>query len=90
MLALHSCDDFQLRVKKLKKIKKTAKSENFKTPYKSLAKYGSFSEFHTSTEKSVMLATLPKTPSYWLNTYTTRACQGFPQHTLHLAAFFEH
>ncbi len=34
------------------------KSENIKTPYKNLEKYGSFSEFHTSTEKSVMLATL--------------------------------
>ncbi len=34
------------------------KSENFETPNKNLEKYGSFSEFRTSTEKSAVLATL--------------------------------
>ncbi len=44
--------------KKLKNCKIRKKFENFETPYKNLEKYGSFSEFCTSTEKSVMLATL--------------------------------
>ncbi len=44
--------------KKSKNCKIRKKSENFETPYKNLEKYGSFSEFRTSTEKSVMLATL--------------------------------
>ncbi len=37
------------------------KFENVKIPYKNLEKYGSFSEFRTSTEKSVMLATSART-----------------------------
>ncbi len=44
--------------KKSKNCEIRKKSENVKTPYKNLEKYGSFSEFRTSTEKSVMLATL--------------------------------
>ncbi len=65
MLALHSCDDSQLRVKNVEKKSKNCKirkkSENFKTLYKNLEKYGSFCEFRTSTEKSAVLATqLPK------------------------------
>ncbi len=44
--------------KKSKNCKIRKKIENFTTPYKNLKKYGSFSEFRTSTEKSVMLATL--------------------------------
>ncbi len=62
MLALYSCDDSQLRVKNVEKQSKNCKickkSENFKTLYKNLEKYGSFSEFRTSVGKSVMLATL--------------------------------
>ncbi len=61
MLALHSCDDSQLWVKNIEKNengKICKKSVNFKTPYKNLEKYGSFLEFRTSMEKSVMLATL--------------------------------
>ncbi len=45
-----------LKISKNCKIRK--KSENFETPYKNLEKYGSFSEFRTSMEKSVVLATL--------------------------------
>ncbi len=45
-------------LKKSKNCKIRKKSENFKTLYKNLEKYGSFSEFRTSTEKSVMFATL--------------------------------
>ncbi len=45
-------------VEKSKNCKMRKKFENFKTPYKNLEKYGSFSEFRTSMEKSVMLATL--------------------------------
>ncbi len=53
--------------KKNQKIAKfVKKSENFEPPYKNLEKYGSFSKFRTSTEKSVMLATLLRLPS-WLN-----------------------
>ncbi len=44
--------------KKSENCKIHKKSENCETPYKNLEKYGSFSEFRTSTEKSVMLATL--------------------------------
>ncbi len=44
--------------KKLKNSKIRKKLENFKTPFKNLEKYGLFSEFRTSTEKSVMLTTL--------------------------------
>ncbi len=44
--------------KDVEKNQKIAKSENFETLCKNLEKYGSFSEFRTSTEKSVMLATL--------------------------------
>ncbi len=44
--------------KNQKNCKIRKKSENFKTPYKNLEKYGSFSKFRTCTEKSVMLATL--------------------------------
>ncbi len=44
--------------KKKKNCKIRKKSENFETPYKNLEKYGSFSKFRTSTEKSVMLAIL--------------------------------
>ncbi len=62
MIALHSSDDSKLRAKNVEKKSKNCKickkSENFKTPYKNLEKYGSFSEFRTSTGKSVMLATL--------------------------------
>ncbi len=61
MLSLHSLDDSQLWVKNVEKNQKIAKSvkfKNFKTPYKNLEKQGSFSEFRTSREKSVMLATL--------------------------------
>ncbi len=45
-------------MKNVEKNQKIAKSVNFETPYKNLEKYGSFSELRTSTEKSVMLATL--------------------------------
>ncbi len=45
-------------LKKIKIFKICKKSENTETPYKNLEKYGSFSEFRTSTEKYVMLATL--------------------------------
>ncbi len=45
-------------VKKSKNCKICKKSENFKTPYKNLEKYGSFSEFRTSMEKSVLLGTM--------------------------------
>ncbi len=62
MLVLHCCDDSLLSVKivekKIKNCKIHKKSENSKTLYKNLEKYGSFFEFRTSTEKSVMLATL--------------------------------
>ncbi len=44
--------------KKSKNCKIRKKTENFETPYKNLEKYGLFSKFRTSTEKSVMLATL--------------------------------
>ncbi len=46
------------RWKKSKNCKICKKSENVKTLYKNQEKYGSFSEFCTSMEKSVMLATL--------------------------------
>ncbi len=45
-------------IKNVEKNQTIAKSENFETLYKNLEKYGSFSEFRTSTEKSVILATL--------------------------------
>ncbi len=65
MLALHSCDNFQLWVKNGKKKSKNCKihkkSENFKTPCKNLEKYGSFSEFRIFMEKSIMFATLDST-----------------------------
>ncbi len=48
--------------KKSKNCKIRKKSENFETPYKNLEKYGSFSKFRTSMEKSVMLATLSGSP----------------------------
>ncbi len=51
--------------KKLKNCKIRKKSENFETPYKNLKKYGSFSKFRTSTEKSVMLATLYPKLWFW-------------------------
>ncbi len=44
--------------KKSKNCKIRKKSESFKTPSKNLEKYEPFSEFHTSIEKSIMLATL--------------------------------
>ncbi len=44
--------------KKLKNCKIHKKIQKFRNPYKNLEKYGSFSKFRTSTEKSVMLATL--------------------------------
>ncbi len=59
MLALHSLVDSQLCVKNVEKnYKIRKKSKNFKTLYKNLEKYGSFSEFCTSKEKSVMLVTM--------------------------------
>ncbi len=45
-------------LKNQKIAKSVKKSENFETPYKNQEKYGSFSKFRTSMEKSVMLATL--------------------------------
>ncbi len=53
--------------KKSKNCNIRKKSENVKTPYKNLEKYGSFSEFRTSTEKSVMLATLYQLISNFTN-----------------------
>ncbi len=44
--------------KKSKNCKIRKKSKNFETPCKNLEKYGSFFKFRTSTEKSVILATL--------------------------------
>ncbi len=55
--------------KKSKNFNIRKKSENFETTYKNLEKYGSFSEFRTSTEKSVMLATLQKRAGYSLTRY---------------------
>ncbi len=45
---------FPITIKNVEKNRKISKSENFETLYKNLEKYGSFSEFHTSTEKSVL------------------------------------
>ncbi len=82
MLALHSCDDSQLRVKNIEKKSKNCKirkkSKNFKIPYENLEKYGSFSEFRTSMKKSVMLSTLllPFPPS-WYNGRERSKWQSF-------------
>ncbi len=48
--------------KKSKNCKIRKKYKNFEISYKNLEKYGSFSEFRTFTEKSVMLATLSGCP----------------------------
>ncbi len=50
-------------LKKNQKIAKSVKNLKMsKTVYENLEKYGSFSEFRTSMEKSVMLATMDYNP----------------------------
>ncbi len=61
MLTLHRCDNSQSWVKNGEKKNQKIAISVKNPPYKHLKKYGSFSEFRTSTEKSVMLATLNRT-----------------------------